>query len=60
MAVAVLVDVTVVAAVTEVLHAQAKPMGYVIAENVEDQDAYTKDLLQLLGRPSQKPEVSFS
>jgi uncharacterized protein (DUF1330 family) len=59
-AVAVLAGVAVGAAATEILHAQAKPMGYVIAENVvKDQDAYAKDFAPVIAKTIQEAGGKF-
>jgi uncharacterized protein (DUF1330 family) len=59
-ALAVLAGVGVGAAATEILHAQPKPMGYVIAQNVvKDQDAYAKDFAPVIGKTIQEAGGKF-
>jgi uncharacterized protein (DUF1330 family) len=51
---AVLAGVAIGSSATEILRAQAKPMGYVIAENVvKDQDAYGKDFAPVIAKTIQ-------
>ena len=48
------------ATATHVLHAQAKPMGYVIAENVvNDQEAYAKDFAPVIAKTIQEAGGKF-
>jgi uncharacterized protein (DUF1330 family) len=59
-ALALLAGVAMGSAATQVLRAQAKPMGYVIAENVvKDQDAYAKDFAPVIGKTIQEAGGKF-
>ena len=57
---AVVAGVAVGSLATELLRAQAKPMGYVIAENVvNDQDAYGKDFAPVIAKTIQDAGGKF-
>ena len=57
---AILAGTALGAAAVQTLHAQAKPMGYVIAENVvNDQDGYTKDFVPAISKTIQDAGGKF-
>jgi hypothetical protein len=57
---AVLAGVAMGSTATQMLRAQAKPMGYVIAENVvKDQDAYGKDFAPVIAKTIQDAGGKF-
>jgi uncharacterized protein (DUF1330 family) len=60
MALAVLAGVAIGSTGTHLLRAQPKPMGYVIAENVvNNQDAYGKDFAPVIGKTIQDAGGKF-